>query len=192
MEKIDRERIIFHERSINQKQINVHGFYSLCETIFGRKPEINSVSLRNLIHEISELDCLEQSAIEAKYTLYYKDIGSYPQLIALKKETLKRVQEKALRLLKHPCRSDNFIISRMIKKKEEEIEELKKSPLHDSAKISELKLSKRAYNALIRAGVTTVYDLENMKDYVLISIPGIGKKSLNEIWQKIYGKPYFE
>lgn len=191
MKKAYEEKFVFHERSIDEKKINVHGFYRLCEAIFGKDPGINSVSLKELICEMSKLDSIEQEAIESRYRLYYKDIWSYPQLIGLKKDKLRRVEAKALRLLRHPAKSNNYIIDRMIRKKEEEIRELRQGPAEDCIKIIELGLSKRAYNALTRAGINTVDELEKIKDYVLISMPGIGKVSLDEIWQKVHGKPYY-
>ncbi|MCH5268504.1 MAG: AAA family ATPase [Lachnospiraceae bacterium] len=51
--------------------------------------------------------------------------------------------------------------------------------------IEELDLSVRAYNCLKRAGIRTVGDLQEMTNEDLAKVRNLGRKSMEEIWQKL-------
>ena len=51
--------------------------------------------------------------------------------------------------------------------------------------IEELDLSVRAFNCLKRAGINTVEDLTNRSEEDMIKVRNLGKKSLEEVIQKL-------
>ena len=52
--------------------------------------------------------------------------------------------------------------------------------------IEELELSVRAYNCLKRAGIDTVEDLTSKTEEDMIKVRNLGKKSLEEVIQKLH------
>ena len=55
-------------------------------------------------------------------------------------------------------------------------------------KIEELHLSLRSYNALKRAGIDCAEQIRAMTVWDILSIRGIGVRSLAEITEKVWGK----
>ena len=53
--------------------------------------------------------------------------------------------------------------------------------------IEELDLSVRSYNCLKRAGINTVEDLTNKSEEDMMKVRNLGKKSLEEVINKLYG-----
>ena len=63
----------------------------------------------------------------------------------------------------------------------------KKKPVnkYNSMILEDLDLSVRSYNCLKRNGIKTVQDLCNMKEYELMTVRNLGKKSYKEILDKL-------
>ena len=53
--------------------------------------------------------------------------------------------------------------------------------------IEELELSVRSYNCLKRAGISTVQDLANKSGSDMMKVRNLGKKSLDEVTNKLHG-----
>jgi len=53
--------------------------------------------------------------------------------------------------------------------------------------IEELDLSVRSYNCLKRAGINTVEDLSNKTEEDMMKVRNLGRKSLEEVINKLYG-----
>ena len=77
----------------------------------------------------------------------------------------------------------------MSKYREEEVETVVASNESESSvedmKIEELDFTVRSYNCLKKAGVNTISDLTSMSYNELLKIKNLGKKSLNEIIDKM-------
>ena len=65
-----------------------------------------------------------------------------------------------------------------------EKEESKKEKVLEMT-IEELELSVRSFNCLKRAGISTVEDLTNKTDAEMMKVRNLGKKSLEEVIQKL-------
>lgn len=57
-------------------------------------------------------------------------------------------------------------------------------PNEDGSDLYKLKLSGRSYNALRRANISRIEQLENCTEKDLVKVPNIGEKSINEILTK--------
>ena len=68
---------------------------------------------------------------------------------------------------------------------EEEVKE-ETSNSNSTKMIEDLELSVRSYNCLKRAGITTVEELTQKTEEEMIHVRNLGKKSLNEVKDKIY------
>ena len=68
----------------------------------------------------------------------------------------------------------------MIEKEESKREKILEMP------IEELELSVRSYNCLKRAGITTVQDLANKSEADMMKVRNLGKKSLDEVINKLH------
>lgn len=67
-----------------------------------------------------------------------------------------------------------------------ELEEEKRvSKQRNLKNIEELELSMRAYNSLKKAGINTIDDLENLSEQEMSKIKNLGKKSVEEIKEKL-------
>ena len=53
--------------------------------------------------------------------------------------------------------------------------------------IEELDLSVRSYNCLKRAGINTVEDLSNKSEEDMMKVRNLGRKSLEEVINKLHG-----
>ena len=67
----------------------------------------------------------------------------------------------------------------MVEKEESKREKILEMP------IEELELSVRSYNCLKRAGIATVQDLANKTEADMMKVRNLGKKSLDEVFQKL-------
>lgn len=183
------ERLVFHDKSIDEKKVNIHAFFLLSEAICGGGLKSNSIYLKGLIQEIEKLDILAIQILELRYGLYNipkKTCEECANILSIKKEKVRHIEAKTLRLLRHPIMANNFIISRMITKRENEIKELKEPAILNFESIKTLGLSTRAENALFKADVVNVTQLEGLTKEELYKIKGIGKIVLNEIWTKVH------
>ena len=68
----------------------------------------------------------------------------------------------------------------MVEKEESKKEKVLEMP------IEELELSVRSYNCLKRAGITTVEDLANRSESDMMKVRNLGKKSLDEVINKLH------
>ena len=68
----------------------------------------------------------------------------------------------------------------MVEKEESKKEKILEMP------IEELELSVRSYNCLKRAGITTVEDLANKSESDMMKVRNLGKKSLDEVINKLH------
>ncbi|MBQ9297920.1 MAG: DNA-directed RNA polymerase subunit alpha [Clostridia bacterium] len=68
----------------------------------------------------------------------------------------------------------------MVEKEESKREKILEMP------IEELELSVRSYNCLKRAGITTVQDLANKSESEMMKVRNLGKKSLDEVVNKLH------
>ena len=68
----------------------------------------------------------------------------------------------------------------MVEKEESKREKILEMP------IEELELSVRSYNCLKRAGITTVQDLANKSEAEMMKVRNLGKKSLDEVVNKLH------
>ena len=68
----------------------------------------------------------------------------------------------------------------MIEKEESKKEKVLEMPIED------LELSVRSYNCLKRAGITTVEDLANKTEADMMKVRNLGKKSLDEVTNKLH------
>lgn len=189
LEQKQMERLVFHDKSIDENKVNIHAFFILAETICGNGLKPNSIYLKGLIGEIEKLDVFQIQILELRYGLYNipkKTCEECADVLGVKKEKIKHMEAKTLRMLRHPIMSNNFIISRMITKRENEIKELSEWPITEFISIKSIGLSNRAVNALQKADITNVTQLENLTKEDLYKIKGIGKTVLNEIWTKVH------
>lgn len=71
---------------------------------------------------------------------------------------------------------------------ENQEEESVREPVNTASQrmIEDLELSVRSYNCLKRAGITTVEELTQKTEEEMIHVRNLGKKSLNEVKEKIY------
>lgn len=71
---------------------------------------------------------------------------------------------------------------------ENQDEESVREPVNTASQrmIEDLELSVRSYNCLKRAGITTVEELTQKTEEEMIHVRNLGKKSLNEVKEKIY------
>ena len=67
----------------------------------------------------------------------------------------------------------------MVEKEESKKEKVLEMP------IEELELSVRSYNCLKRAGISTVEDLANKSQEDMMKVRNLGKKSLDEVTNKL-------
>lgn len=79
--------------------------------------------------------------------------------------------------LSEEAKDREVIVEREITKKEKVLE----------MTIEELDLSVRSYNCLKRAGINTVEDLSNKSEEDMMKVRNLGKKSLEEVINKLYG-----
>jgi DNA-directed RNA polymerase subunit alpha len=82
----------------------------------------------------------------------------------------------------------NLFINLTDKVKHTEILVEKGEPTHDKVlemTIEELDLSVRSYNCLKRAGINTVEDLTNKSEDEMMKVRNLGRKSLEEVVQKL-------
>lgn len=79
--------------------------------------------------------------------------------------------------LSEEARDREVIVEREVTKKEKVLE----------MTIEELDLSVRSYNCLKRAGINTVEDLTNKSEEDMMKVRNLGKKSLEEVINKLYG-----
>ena len=68
----------------------------------------------------------------------------------------------------------------MVEKEESKKEKILEMP------IEELELSVRSYNCLKRAGISTVQDLANKSEAEMMKVRNLGKKSLDEVINKLH------
>ena len=68
----------------------------------------------------------------------------------------------------------------MVEKEESKKEKVLEMP------IEELELSVRSYNCLKRAGISTVEDLANKSESDMMKVRNLGKKSLDEVTNKLH------
>ena len=66
-----------------------------------------------------------------------------------------------------------------------EKEEFKKEKVLETS-IEELELSVRSFNCLKRAGISTVEDLTNKTEDEMMKVRNLGKKSLDEVTEKLH------
>ena len=66
-----------------------------------------------------------------------------------------------------------------------EKEESKKEKVYEM-QIEDLELSVRSYNCLKRAGISTVEDLANRTEEDMMKVRNLGKKSLDEVINKLH------
>lgn len=64
-------------------------------------------------------------------------------------------------------------------------EEVAEEPIMDDVLIEELELGVRSYNCLKREGVQTIGDLISRTETELLNIPNFGKKSIDEVKEKL-------
>ena len=79
--------------------------------------------------------------------------------------------------LSEEAKDREVIVEREVTKKEKVLE----------MTIEELDLSVRSYNCLKRAGINTVEDLINKSEEDMMKVRNLGKKSLEEVINKLYG-----
>jgi len=79
--------------------------------------------------------------------------------------------------LSEEAKDREVIVEREVTKKEKVLE----------MTIEELDLSVRSYNCLKRAGINTVEDLTNKSEEDMMKVRNLGKKSLEEVINKLYG-----
>ena len=58
----------------------------------------------------------------------------------------------------------------------------------DDVLIEELELGVRSYNCLKREGIQTIGDLVSKTEAELLNIPNFGKKSIDEVKEKLDGR----
>ena len=68
----------------------------------------------------------------------------------------------------------------MVEKAESKRERILEMPIED------LELSVRSYNCLKRAGISTVQDLANKTEADMMKVRNLGKKSLDEVTNKLH------
>ena len=78
--------------------------------------------------------------------------------------------------LSETARNTQVMVEKEESKKEKVLEML----------IEELELSVRSYNCLKRAGITTVEDLANKTEADMMKVRNLGKKSLDEVTNKLH------
>ena len=66
-----------------------------------------------------------------------------------------------------------------------EKEESKKEKILETS-IEDLELSARSFNCLKRAGISTVEDLTNKTEAEMMKVRNLGKKSLDEVTNKLH------
>ena len=74
---------------------------------------------------------------------------------------------------------------KMINEKNERQEESQKEKVLEMS-IEDLELSVRSFNCLKRAGISTVEDLINKSEAEMMKVRNLGKKSLDEVTNKLH------
>ena len=147
-------------------------------------------------------------------TLYYRDNKTYKEIAkeyGITKERVRQIINKGLRRIAHPSRirllaipkeklneykTFNDQIDEEIAKLKRELHQIKIDGVNyitnttKSTSIEELDFSTRTYNALKRAKINTLDDLISHTVEDISRIRNLGRKSLKEIFLKLYERGY--
>lgn len=182
---------------------------NLVQVVFANDDSKKYICVDGVYEAIASLTPREQAVLESRFKdrLTLEKTGKAQNLT---RERIRQVEAKALRKLRHPSRANIMISVPLpeVRKIESEYQALQKeyewlkqvigriaeniSPeIVERAKmeldvpLSEADLSVRSYNCLSRIGKKTLRDVAEMSDDELKAVKQLGKKSYNEIVEKL-------
>lgn len=129
-------------------------------------------------------------------------------LLGFTRERIRQIEAKAYRKLRHPSKRFSDILEtkdieyyknlmneffETVEINVNKVEKLEDSDtdLLQEIPIEDLNLTLRTYNCLKRAGINNVYDLQNYSITDIKKIKNLGKKSLEELLDKLENIPFF-
>lgn len=146
-------------------------------SVYEVKEHINSIpdfdeSLEYVLNNLSDR---ERLTLENRYKkgMTFKEIG---KVFGVTMERVRQHKVKALRKLRK---------SHLTKYLRYGMLGVEKQRVNDSTKIEELKLSTRAYSILKRHGINTLEQLLTLNYHDILTMRNMGKKSTEEIVQKV-------
>ena len=176
------------------------------------------VHVSSLLKEIDGLTEREKQVISLRYEhmLILDECG---KKFGVTRERIRQIERKAMRKLWHPVKRRNYILLEYsaleqyknqmdivlmqnkiledrlseyesIDQITEEEENAPETVIFANIKIDELELSVRTYNCLVRKGYTTIGRLMNVSREDLMHIRNLGRKSYNELIDKVSKQPY--
>lgn len=180
--------------------------YNLIKTIFdGDEDKMYRVYIPGFINALDTLTTREKEVILYRYEKRMK-LDDVAAIYNRTRERIRQIEKKAIRKLRHPYHSKGYFFATsreeyekgfemgLEKGFERGVEYACRSAEHvvetdhpdalSMISIDSLELSVRSYNCLLRAGITSVYDLTKYTIKDLGRIRNLGRKSIEEIVQK--------
>lgn len=176
------------------------GYYEVAKNITCEfELDRGSIFLKGLKTAVSKLPKEEKEVIQLRYGLLDGNIKNPYQISQILKITLymaKRIEAKALRILRRPQNYNQITSCGKISLLEEEINDLKNiinqkdkmlKRFTEHIKLHRLGLSTRAYNCLLNEGYESVDQITHFTSIEqLLSIKNMGITTATEIWNKLY------
>ena len=179
----------------------IKNYYLLVFDLLASEKNIpnNSIIFKELQHCILKLNPKEIEYLNLRYGLKHgklytlENIGN---IYGFTKEWARQCIDKALTKLR--ADKSMFVIKyklQALKLQKADIE--KKIAYYESIltpdtnteiKLEDIGLTNRAYNALIRIGITTYEELSCLSPYEIFTIKNVGKKTAKEIWYKVHNE----
>ena len=150
-----------------------------------RLPNIRAEELQAVLEQLlTTLPEWERQALSLRYVqqLTFDHIGAQMGISGVRAGQL---VSKGLRMLRHPTR-----YKRLIAPGSQKANEVDACPLSPDFPIGGMGLSINPYNCLLRHGVVTVADILRLTREDLLSIRGMGKKSYDEVIEKLAALGY--
>lgn len=179
--------------------------YNLAVAAYGDESVVDKVNADALYKAVAELPERVQKVIACRYKAHMT-LEETGKCFGVTRERIRQLEQKGLRLLRHPRIKFICDVEKIIKAKEEAEKErdrlkLENIELRDRLKISptewiekvvdpdipiaDMELSVRSYNALLRAGYKYVSDLDGIAMSDLMKIRYLGRKSALEIVSRL-------
>ncbi len=190
MSYIELVRDVFHDKTICP---------SLEESIFIKE-------LPKVLNEMQKTKHCKADILFRRYGLHNYEkqtLNQISEAYGISREGIRQLEQKALRILKYPLRKFCFItgtpmllninmrteikelnvkIIQLTERREHLIKVLK-NPIENS--IETLELSVTASSPLKRANITKINNLIKLTEVDLLRLPGLGRKSLNDIKERL-------
>lgn len=180
----------------------VDNYYNLVVAIMRTdKIQKNSIIFRELHKSILSLDKREIKIITLKFGLDDKKAMTLKAISEKYNVTLERIRQIVSKILRKLAgrKSDFFVQQRLeiLRNQKEKIDEQIKylektitTPDPVEITIYDFDFSARAFNCLLKHGITTYEELLSMTPFEIINMKNAGVKTANEIWEKLYGERF--